>query len=69
MGLREKRKASASWLVSRIATQPLTRVLSGIAVVALFVVGFGTAGADRFAVSAPPPRCTTQRNRRLFDGC
>lgn len=55
MGLREKRKASASWLVSRIATQPLTRVLSGIAVVALFVVGFGTAGADRFAVGAPPP--------------
>ena len=55
MGLREKRKASASRLVSRIATQPLTRVLSGIAVVALFVVGFGTAGADRFAVSTPPP--------------
>ena len=59
MGSREKRKASARGLVSRIATRPLTRVLSGVAVVALFAVGFGTAGADRFAVSAPPPRCTT----------
>ena len=55
MGFREKREASAMQLVTRIATQPLARVLSGIAVVALFVVGFGTAGADRFAVSAPPP--------------
>lgn len=59
MGLRQFRDAFAKRRVSRIAAQPLTRVLSGIAVVALFAVGFGTAGVDRSAVGAPPHRCTT----------
>lgn len=60
MGLRQTRDALAKRRVSRIAKQPLTRVLSGLAVAALFVVGFGTAESDRYAVGAPPPhRCTT----------
>lgn len=59
MGLRQIRDALAKRRVSKIATQPLTRVSSVLAVVAFFVVGFGTAGVDRFAVGAPPHRCTT----------
>ena len=41
-------------------TAPLRALMGVVTVAALFAVFFGTAGADRIAVSAPPPHpCTT----------
>ena len=54
-------KRTTGALRERIDSRQNKRALLGLAaVVALFTVVFGTAGADRIAVSAPPPHsCTT----------